>query len=86
MSSVVAVVSAGGRVFYILDEGSAVSALLAPKWTLVARDGFNGTILWKRAIGKWHTSRWPLKSGPAQLPRRLVAMGDRVYVDHFFDV
>lgn len=80
MSSVSAVVSAGGRVFYIFDEASRVSALLPPKWKLIARDAFNGTILWKRSISKWHPHLWPLKSGPAQLPRRLVAHGDRVYV------
>ncbi|MHC4742354.1 MAG: class I SAM-dependent methyltransferase, partial [Planctomycetota bacterium] len=80
MSSVSAVVSAGGRVFYILDEASRFSVLLDPKWRLIARDAFNGTILWKRPIEKWHTHLWPLKSGPAQLPRRLVAIGDRVYV------
>ena len=80
MSSVSAVVSAGGRVFYIFDEGSRISILLPPKWTLIARDAFNGTILWKRRIRKWHTHLWPLKSGPAQLTRRLVADGDRVYV------
>ena len=80
MSSVSAVVSAGGRIFYIFDEGSRLSVLLRPKWSLIARDAFNGTILWKRPMGKWHTHLWPLKSGPAQLPRRLVAAGDRVYV------
>jgi len=80
MSSVSAAVSAGGRVFYIIDEASPASILIPPKWSLVCRDAFNGTILWKRAIGKWHTHLWPLKSGPAQLPRRLVAVGDRVYV------
>ncbi len=80
MSSVSAAVSANGRVFCILDEASRASILIAPKWTLVARDAFNGTILWKRSIGKWFTHLWPLKSGPAQLPRRLVAAGDRVYV------
>ena len=80
MSSVSAVVSAGGRVFAIFDQASPVSILSAPKWTLIARDAFNGTILWKREITKWHTHMWPLKSGPAQLPRRLVASGDRVYV------
>ncbi|MFH1267038.1 MAG: PQQ-binding-like beta-propeller repeat protein, partial [Planctomycetota bacterium] len=79
MSSVSAVVSAGGRVFYIFDEAPPVSILATPKWTLIARDAFNGTILWKRPIGHWHTHLWPLKSGPAQLPRRLVAEGDRVY-------
>lgn len=80
MSSVSAVVSAGGRVFYIFDEAPPFSILVPPKWTLIARDAFNGTILWKRQIDKWFTHLWPLKSGPAQLPRRLVASGDRVYV------
>ena len=80
MSSVSAAVSAGGRVFYVFDEGSRFSVLLEPKWSLIARDAFNGTILWKRRMGNWHTHLWPLKSGPAQLPRRLVAVGNRVYV------
>ncbi|NIP55124.1 MAG: PQQ-binding-like beta-propeller repeat protein, partial [Phycisphaerae bacterium] len=80
MSSVSAVVSAGGRIFYILDEASHFSILVGPKWSLIARDAFNGTILWKRPVSKWHTHLWPLKSGPAQLPRRLVAEGERVYV------
>ncbi len=80
MSSVSAAVSANGRVFCILDEASRASILIAPKWTLVARDAFNGTILWKRPIGKWYNHLWPLKSGPAQLPRRLVATGDLVFV------
>ena len=80
MSSLSALVSARGRVFYIFDEAPRLSALLAPDWHLVARDAFNGTILWKRRIKKWHTHLFPLKSGPAQLPRRLVASGDRVYV------
>ena len=79
MSSVSAAVSAGGRVFYIFDEGLPASIQLPSKWKLIARDAFNGVILWKRPIDKWHTRLWPLKSGPAQLPRRLVAVGDRVY-------
>jgi len=80
MSSVSAVVTAGGRIFYIFDEASRISILIPPRWTLIARDAFNGTILWKRHLKNWHTHLWPLKSGPAQLPRRLVAAGDRVYV------
>jgi outer membrane protein assembly factor BamB len=85
MSSVSASVSAKGRVFSILDEATRASILIAPEWKLVARDAFNGTLLWKRSIGKWFTHLWPLKSGPAQLPRRLVAAGDRVYVTLAFD-
>ena len=80
MSSTSALVSAKGRLFHIFDEGSKASILLPPKWSLFARDAFNGTILWKRPIAKWFTHLWPLKSGPAELPRRLVAVGERVYV------
>jgi len=80
MASVSALVSTGGRLFYIFDEGPTASIQLPAKWSLIARDAFNGTILWKRPISSWNTHLWPLKSGPAQLPRRLVAVGDRVYV------
>ena len=79
MSSVSAAVATNGRVFYIIDEATHASILIPPKWMLIARDAFNGTILWKRPLGEWFTHLWPLKSGPAQLPRRLVAVGDRVY-------
>ena len=80
MASLSAAVSAGGRVFYIFDEGPHASIQLPSKWRLIARDAFNGTILWKRSIDKWHPNLWPLKSGPAQPQRRLVAVGDRVFV------
>ena len=80
MSSLSAAVSAGGRVFYIYDEATPISILISPKWSLIARDAFNGAILWRRPISEWQTHLWPLKSGPAQLPRRLVTDGNRVYV------
>jgi len=80
MSSVSAVVSAAGRVFYIFDEGSASSIFLPSKWVLIARDAFSGCMLWKRPIPRWHVRLWPLKSGPAQLIRRLVAVDQTVYV------
>ena len=80
MSSTSALVSANGRLFHIFDEGSKAAVILPPKWSLTARDAFNGTMLWKRPITTWHSHLWPLKSGPADLPRRLVAVGDRVYV------
>ena len=80
MSSVSAKVSSGGRIFYIIDKGSRITILTPPKWTLVARDAFNGTVLWEKPIEKWSTHLWPLKSGPTQLTRRLVSIGDKVYV------
>jgi outer membrane protein assembly factor BamB len=80
MSSVNAMVSAGGRIFYVIDEGPSTSIQLPPEWKLVARDAFNGVVLWKRNIPLWQTHLWPLKAGPATIPRRLVAVGERVYV------
>jgi len=80
MASMSALVSSGGRIFYIIDEGSRASILLPSRWRLVARDAFNGTILWKRVIPRWYPHLWPFKSGYAVLPRRLVAVGDSVYV------
>jgi outer membrane protein assembly factor BamB len=80
MSSLSAEVSAGGRLFYIMDEGSRVSILLPSKWALTARDAFNGVVLWKKPFTEWNDHLWPLKSGPTQLARRLVAKDDRVYV------
>ena len=80
MSSVSAVVSSGGRVFTIFDEAPRASILTPPKWRLIARDAFNGMVLWKRDMGPWHEHLWPLKSGPQIMARRLVAVGNRVYV------
>ncbi len=79
MSSVSALVSAGGRIFYIIDEGSTASIYMPSRWALIARDAFNGKLLWKRKIDTWYTRFKGLKDGPADAPRRLVASGDRVY-------
>lgn len=54
MSSLSALVSSRGRMYYILDEGSRISIQLPSNWQLIARDAFNGTILWKQPIEKWH--------------------------------
>lgn len=80
LSSVSAVVSAEGRLFSVVDEGPIASVKAPPEWRLVARDGFSGVLLWKKAIGLWEDHLRPFRSGPAELARRLVAVGDRVYV------
>jgi outer membrane protein assembly factor BamB len=80
MSSLNGMVSSNGRIFYIIDEGLRKHIYLPARWAVVARDAFNGTILWKRRIDKWFPHIWPFKSGPGHLPRRIVAVGDRVYV------
>jgi outer membrane protein assembly factor BamB len=78
-ASLNALVSANGRIFYIMDEGPKDSIQLPAKFFLTARDAFNGTVLWKREIPKWYNHMFPVKSGPARLTRRLVAIGDEVY-------
>jgi len=80
MSSLTAAVTSHGRLYYIMDEGSRTSILLPSHWQLIARNAFNGVVLWKQPIEKWNTNMWPLKSGPTQLTRRLVADGDRIFV------
>jgi outer membrane protein assembly factor BamB len=85
MASMSALVSAGGRIFYVMDEGSRISIQLPPKWKLICRDAFNGTVLWKRDIPDWQNTLWPLKSGPTQLSRRLVATKDYVFLPLGFE-
>ncbi len=78
--SIYALVSTGGRIFYIAD-GAAIGAIRQiPEWNLIARDAFNGILLWKKPISTWfpHIVNWG--QTPRQLQRKLVAVGDRVYV------
>jgi outer membrane protein assembly factor BamB len=100
-SSMAAMVSAEGRLFYIWDEGPTgmPDARWPANWKLIARDAFNGIVLWKRPVPRWGwrqwhaASRWDdprerakmLRHLPATLPRRLVARGDRVYVTLGYD-
>lgn len=85
LSSMSVMVSAGGRVFYIADEGPLASVLLPANWFLIARDAFNGKQLWKREVPDWMTSLRSWTSGPVELGRRLVASGDRLYVTLGFE-
>ena len=80
IASLTALVSDGRRIFYVFDEGKTSSILLPSKHALIARDAFNGTVLWKKPLPSWFPHLWPFKSGPAQLPRRLVTAGGKVYL------
>jgi len=79
LASLSAMVSSGGRLFYIYDEAPVSLIHRPPDWKLIARDAFNGTLLWKRGIPRWLTHLWYFRSGPVWLSRRLVAEGSRVY-------
>ena len=78
--SINAVVSAGGRIFYIADQGPIATLRKPAEWKLLARDAYNGILLWERPIGKWFSHLCGWTQGPRQLQRKLVAVGDRVYV------
>jgi len=78
--SINALVSAGGRIFYIADEASIGSRRQTPKWHLVARDAYNGILLWKRSFSPWFPHIFNWGAVPSHLQRRLVAVGDRIYV------
>lgn len=80
LASVSAMVSAGGRVFYIIDMGSIAFAAASPRWQLVARDAFSGVLLWQRKIASWEYHLRDFRSGPADIARRLVADERHVYV------
>ncbi|NQU23924.1 MAG: PQQ-binding-like beta-propeller repeat protein [Candidatus Nealsonbacteria bacterium] len=85
--SLSAMVSSGGRLFAIIDEAPPGVDGLGDRWSLIARDAFNGILLWKRPITEWGPGVWSDHSygqgrwnHPTHIARRLVAIGDRVYV------
>jgi outer membrane protein assembly factor BamB len=78
-ATVSSMVSSGGRLFTIEDRETAENPLLPAKWKLVARDAFNGIVLWTRAYPDWEQITVYIKDYHAQMQRRLVAVGDVVY-------
>jgi outer membrane protein assembly factor BamB len=73
-------VTAGGRIFYIIDEAPQADIRLPSQWALVARDAFSGVVLWKRPIGTWANQLRPFRAGPPDLAFRLVAGHEHLYV------
>jgi len=79
LASISSVVSAGGRLFYIIDEATSGSMLVPGRWSIAARDAFNGVLLWQRRLSSWTWEQHRFRAGPVQLPRLLVACGDSVF-------
>ncbi len=100
-SSLAGMVSAGGRLFYIWDDGplGVADPRFPAQWSLIARDGFNGKVLWRMPMPEWGWQQWHdparwdevrerarmLRHLPASLPRRLVATPQRLYVTLGYD-
>lgn len=55
------VISAGGKIFYLVDTATAASLAVPSRWCLVARDGFSGVLLWEKPLA--------VGSFPARLER-----------------
>jgi len=89
-SSVRTLVTARGRILSIEDEAPISLAgknNLPDDWVLKCRDAFNGVEVWKIPIRQWGWREW--KSSwftprpgdiPLNIEKRLVAVGDDVYV------
>lgn len=85
--SLSAMVTANGRLFAIINEAPPGIDGLPDRWTLIARDAFNGLLLWKRPIEHWGWSVWSDHAyghgrwnHPTHIARRLVASDDRIFV------
>ena len=77
--TVISVVTAKGRLFTIEDAATLENPFLPGKWSLVARDAFNGVLLWRHRFADWEPVTRYVKDIAVQLQRRLVAVGDTVY-------
>jgi len=53
-------VAAGGRLFYIFDEGPVgiTDERLPGRWAILCRDAFNGKLLWRRPMPDWGWRQW----------------------------
>jgi outer membrane protein assembly factor BamB len=79
-TSLQAVVTTNGRIFYIHDRGPIAALRVPSDWAIVARDAYNGLPLWERPFSAWLSRMMRWGQVPQQLQHRLVAEGDRVYV------
>jgi len=78
-------VSDGGKVFYLHDDGirGVFDERLPERWFVYARDAFNGLLLWRAPLPHWGPGQWKHARHwhtPLTLSRRLVATGGKVYV------
>ncbi|MFC1498120.1 PQQ-binding-like beta-propeller repeat protein [Verrucomicrobiota bacterium] len=86
-------VTSSGRIFYIADEAPMGVSGIPGIWRLIARDAFNGKLLWKRDIPKWGPTTWGYYTAshgmrfhhPINIRKRMIVVGDRLYVTLAFD-
>lgn len=84
-----ALVTARGRMFHVFDQGltGMEDPRLGERWMLIARDAFNGSLLWQRPLPTWGSHVWrnrALRFFGGNIARRLVADEDKLYVTFEF--
>jgi outer membrane protein assembly factor BamB len=77
--TVVSMVSSAGRLFTIEDRATPENPFLPGRWSLIARDAFNGIVLWRHNFPDFEPATRYIKDMAVQLQRRLAAIGDTVY-------
>jgi outer membrane protein assembly factor BamB len=75
-------VTSGGRLFYVHDQGpiGVIDERVPTKTYVIARDAYNGVLLWKYRVPDWYPSHQQWGTVPVTLNQRLVAIGDTVYL------
>jgi len=79
LPSINSMVSSNGRLFTIEDRASVEHPALPGQFSLIARDAFNGIVLWQHKFPDWQPTNCYIKFTPVQLQRQLAAIGDTVY-------
>ncbi len=59
-SGISSVVTSGGRIFYLFDQGvvGINGPMMPDTWSLIARDAFNGIKLWEKPLENWGWTDW----------------------------
>lgn len=72
-------VTSHGRLFTIEDRATPENPYLPGRFSLVARDAFNGVLLWEHKIKRWEPITRYVKDVAVQLQKRIAVVGDKLY-------
>jgi outer membrane protein assembly factor BamB len=75
------VLTENGRMFYDIDEGRPETVDLPCRFSLYARDAFNGMLLWKRPLKNWYKDEeYRRGNPPVVIQSRLICHGDFLFL------
>ncbi len=79
IATINSMVTARGRLFSIEDKTTSENPFLPGRFSLVARDAFNGVVLWEHPFKTWEPITRYIKDIAVQLQRRVAAVDDKVF-------